>query len=217
MTRLLSCMVLLASLSCSSSKSGSHVDGTTGGGGACSGDGDCGPMAPYCDSSSHTCVQCITTTNCGNGRMCNTTNNTCVQCLMDGDCGAPTPYCSPMGQCVQCTTMANCGAMQTCNTNDYRCVATCGSNADCRAPTAVCDTTMMYCVQCLASTDCTGNAGLAPICDTANDTCVQCLMNSDCTTTERPKCNTTDHFCAQCLIDADCPMGMTCSPEGTCR
>ena len=45
----------------------------------------------------------------------------------------------------------------------------CGSNSDCAAPTAVCDTSSHACVECLADADC----GSGFSCDTSSDTCWQ--------------------------------------------
>jgi hypothetical protein len=108
-------------------------------------------------------------------------------------------------------------ANQTCNTTDYRCVASCTSDAMCMNQTPKCDTSKMYCVQCLASADC-ANAPLGKICDTQDNRCVQCLLDSDCSAmTGRTKCNTQANFCVQCVMTADCPMGQTCNQFGMCH
>ncbi len=179
---------------------------------ACSNDGMCPPTTPYCNTSAGYCVDCIGDTNCGTGRYCSKSQQ-CVHCLTDAQCSGTTPYCTLDGDCVECIDTTQCTSGQSCNAATNRCVAGCGSNGDCATPTAVCNTTAMYCVQCLASTDCSAPTA---ICDPSDDTCVGCLADTDCKTAPRLKCNTTNQMCVQCLTAADCPTGRSCT-FGTCR
>ncbi|MGH7440600.1 MAG: hypothetical protein ACRENE_33330 [Polyangiaceae bacterium] len=90
--------------------------------------------------------------------------------------------CSPSGACVQCLANANCGdAGHVCDTATNRCVASCGSNADCTTGgKGVCDTTAQYCVQCLVDTDCGHAAGNHAYCNPSTRTCVGCLNDANC-------------------------------------
>ena len=115
----------------------------------------------------------------------------------------------------------------------------CGTNADCTNPALpVCNTTPNpnVCVQCLASTDCSGNT---PVCNASN-TCIACSGDGDCggstpacqasggcgecsatnstlCTGTTPVCNAGTGVCVACSGDSDCG-GSTpaCQTSGAC-
>jgi uncharacterized repeat protein (TIGR01451 family)/MYXO-CTERM domain-containing protein len=88
-------------------------------------------------------------------------------------------------------------------------VAQCATNAQCAAPTPVCDTVVSpaVCVGCLADSDC-GGVQSGVVCNTATLTCVPgcrgaggngCPVIDVCTSP-----NATIGQCVQCLVDATC-------------
>src|SRR5512142_961861 len=64
----------------------------------CATDSTCTNPTPYCGSSG-LCVACLSTANCGNGRICDTTTGDCVQCTSNSDCGPTRPYCAANDTC----------------------------------------------------------------------------------------------------------------------
>ncbi len=109
-------------------------------------------------------------------------------CQKDTDCNADS-YCdtstTSTGVCTAgCRVLAvdgGAGGVDNCSTGDF-CSTTdgglgtctsepCNSNADCKSPTAVCDTIVQphVCVQCLNAPDCSNGQ----VCDTTNH-CVAC-------------------------------------------
>ena len=91
------------------------------------------------------------------------------------------------------------------------CTPACISNADCTAPTPVCDVQVSTCVECLLHTDCPSG-----LCNTVDNTCIYgCVSNTDCFGA-KPLCNTSDNLCVECLISSNCALGV-CEPESnTC-
>lgn len=79
-----------------------------GGAGGCSGSEDCQKPAVHCHPARHECVECLSDSNCGGGRVCDEATGKCAPCVADADCTADLPYCAA-GACVQCRTDANCG------------------------------------------------------------------------------------------------------------
>jgi Cys-rich repeat protein len=150
---------------------------------SCSADADCtDPKKPHCQPGSGgavgTCVQCTAASQCGAGYKCaqGACAPVCTAATEGADCSAPTPRCkeSPGGNaCVQCLADADCsGQTPVCsaaNTCIAKPAAGCASNADCPAGQHVCDTSTSphACVQCLATSDCTGG----DLCNTSTKTC----------------------------------------------
>ena len=84
----------------------------------CTIDAHCNPAAgtPKCDTVSHTCVGCLTNTDCPvSTPHCNTVNHTCEHsCLTSADCTPPIS-CLTSGFCGLCTINADCPiATPTC-------------------------------------------------------------------------------------------------------
>lgn len=69
----------------------------------CSGDPDCTP--DRCDLVTHTCVQCLSNTDCmAPTAFCDLTTNTCRGCLLNSDCASQA--CLPDGSCGDDTNVA---------------------------------------------------------------------------------------------------------------
>ena len=150
---------------------------------------DCG--VGVCDETTHACVECVTAADCDDG-VCDEVANACVECLTTNDCAAGV--CDePANACVECVTAADCAA-GVCDPMANVCVQ-CLLDADCN--NGVCDPATASCVGCLTDADC--NAG---VCDQATDTCVECLTSADC---NGGVCDPTANLCVQCLADTDCP------------
>jgi hypothetical protein len=65
----------------------------------------CNGGAPYCNTTTKRCVQCLTNANCmgrGTSTLCDPATDTCVQCLTNANCTNPMrPTCSLTGHvCV---------------------------------------------------------------------------------------------------------------------
>jgi len=170
----------------------------------CSGDGDCAVPTPYCFTESHECVECLTTTNCGN-KVCASATHVCQECESSGDCAGPKPYCLD-GACVACTAPGNCPEdTQTCDPIDHRCVPRCASDTDCTdVKRPHCWAEQLVCVECLGDEDC----------DPARPRCVhyqcrKCASDGDCAA-PRPYCLPSNHECKACLDDSDCDAGLRC-------
>lgn len=93
----------------------------------------------------------------------------------------------------------------------------CKSNADCMAPTGVCDLTGdRMCVQCIAPDQTSACTGTTPACAT-DRMCVQCIapdQTSACTGTT-PTC-AADHTCQPCRKHQDCATSHACLADGSC-
>lgn len=93
----------------------------------------------------------------------------------------------------------------------------CRSNADCMAPTGVCDLTgERMCVQCIAPGQTSACTGMTPAC-APERVCVQCIapdQTSACTGTT-PTC-APDHTCQPCRKHQDCATSHACLADGSC-
>jgi len=119
-----------------------------------------------------------------------------------GSCGTNAGFGTLFGQPVQ---FEYSNANNTCELDNPSIgpQGGCMSNAQCSAPTPVCDTSNQSCVGCLANTDC---SGATPTCDTSTHTCKACSANSDCSGTT-PVCVTSGAgagACVQCTTNAQC-------------
>ena len=164
----------------------------------CVGNGDCAAntLAKTCDTSatgtsSHRCVECLTTTQCPpvvppgedspKPSQCTPTHRCLPGC--DDSHGnlcparAPHPFVQCLGSgidlCIYCLADTDCGPGGTCLA-DHTCV-TCLTDANCTstAATPICDGVAGRCVQCRDSLDCTpAKYPGRPLCDPATLTCV---------------------------------------------
>lgn len=83
----------------------------------------------------------------------------------------------------------------------------CTGNADCAAPTPVCDTMSGKCVGCLPAND---TCGQGQVCDPKTETCVVgCKTDSDCMG-GNTHCDMNTQQCVGCLSNDDCPAGAVC-------
>ena len=118
---------------------------------------------------------CLSDAGCNSGLVCTSntnTSHTCVECLTNSDC--PTGVCNTnTNLCATCAQNSDCSSGEVCDTTNGNCVA-CLSTADCSS--GVCDTSSNTCVECLANSDCSAGQ----LCNTASNTCVLCLSDSDC-------------------------------------
>ncbi len=178
---------------------------------ACASDAQCAALdatRPACaaaGTNAGRCVTCTTDAHCsGSTPRCDTSSNTCVACLTGRDCADPArPVCDSMTHtcrgCAPGTAAADCTepgvtACATSGANAGRCVQ-CASNRDCRS--GVCDLATNTCVGCTSNADC---AGAMPICDTARRMCRPCLSSSpsDCSA-PTPACATMGRDAGRCV------------------
>ncbi len=179
---------------------------------------------PVCYAPTAVCG-CNLDTDCNTNFYCDTTavvSGVCTAgCRVVGDAGASNcasgDYCTvtdgTVGVCMSepCNSNAECAAptpvCNTVKTPPFACVA-CLNNPDC--PTGqVCDQTMNKCVQCTSNTSCT-TAATGPVC-LGNETC-GCTKDGDCGG-PGTACDGTTHTCGTgCHTTGGngCPSGETC-------
>lgn len=154
-------------------------DGSLDGGGSCGWAGDCAVPTPLCDVATHTCVACLSNSDCPT-HLCNVALHTCKTCYYDRDCPGNTPYCDvDEGVCAECTPAAPCPTPQVCVAAAHACAARCQTAADCAgSDRSICPVASGVCVECQGDSDCSG--GLLSRCDVSLGTCFQCLSDADC-------------------------------------
>jgi hypothetical protein len=164
------------------------TDGGTGGG-------------TVCDTTHHTCVGCLTDSNCSLGQTC--TNNQCVGgCDPQHGCPAGSGCCS--GTCLPLNTTSNCTACGvTCDTTSGNsqgaaCSATGCTYTGCAAGWADCNSTAPDSDGCETNLTTSNQKVCADGACVANGTC---CTAADCTTPPAP---------AACY-----PAEGTCAPAGT--
>jgi hypothetical protein len=197
--------------------------------GSCARDADCSshPKTPVCDTGKGACVACLSSRDCGPGKLCQ--DQACVAlpgCASNRDCTPPTPVCDLQQRaCVQCLDSGDCSdpAAPDCDSS-HHCVVTqqCQSDVDCAKPTNHCLLPGGRCVACLANADCT-----APlVCDPAQNVCLQpratsCTNEADCASNPvaphcKPGAAGKPGTCVACLDDGQCQAGEVCSAINTC-
>ena len=142
---------------------------------------------PVCNATTGKCVGCLSNDNCagsvgsGDGGVdgggdggadagvvagfCYLTTNQCVECLAHADCKNPSkPICGGQKTCVACGTLGE---------SSNACASKNAAQPVCKPDTGAC-------VQCAASTDCRGDAGLG-VCNPTTNKCVECNDSSNCT------------------------------------
>ncbi len=147
----------------------------------CSAGAPCPAERPMCVDNQ--CVACVEDTHCLDPVRKFCVAGACEDCRMAAAtaCPMPTPVCDPgNGTCVQCVASASCTDPRTPFCAANRCVGcamaapqTC---AMLNPAHAVCGPDGA-CVECNASTDCTGDAA-RPIC--LNHACVACTTDAQC-------------------------------------
>jgi Cys-rich repeat protein len=126
-------------------------------GGSCT---DCPPDKKGCVQGQ--CVECVTDSHCGPGKICNTEKHVC-----EGDvgpqncdnCTAPTPVCHPQLQkCVECLNSTHCGSGQICDPNTNTCTGDICAACSGQYPHCAEINGEKACVQCLVDGDCPSGA-----------------------------------------------------------
>ena len=178
------------------------------------------PAAP-----DYTIPPCTSNSECASnkgGHVCS--SGTCVVCASSADCPMGQK-CDSMTACVQCLGAGDCAMGELCV--NKQCATGCDANNPC--PTGkVCTSDTHVCVQCAASTDCSGGT---PVCQLASHTCVGCNVDSDCgagkvcvsnmcnagCSSAHPQCGNglvcdlNQGACVSCITDNDCAAGSYCS------
>ena len=181
----------------------------------------CTGATPVCDTTTNACVQCTSATHCSGATPLCGSSEKCQGCGTDGDCaGLNDPArvaCTGSGACVQCTATnsAKCsGTTAVCNTTVNTCVQ-CLSNASCSGTMPICATATNTCRGCQGASDCTGFSGHTACATTG--ACVQCTDNATCSGTT-PICATGTNTCRKCTADTECSgIGpAVCMVDGHC-
>jgi len=174
----------------------------------CLEDADCS-SGLICSSSSHTCVECLTNSDCPTGA-CNTNSNLCVTCAQNSDCSSGEVCDTTNGNCVACLSTADCSS-GVCDTSSNTCVA-CLANSDCSAG-QLCNTASNTCVLCLSDSDC--SAGLQCIASEGICGTGTCTTNADCTVSGE-ECDASVGKCKiRCSNHPDCPTNGVCNFQGS--
>ncbi|HEV8200431.1 MAG TPA: hypothetical protein VGS03_10445, partial [Candidatus Polarisedimenticolia bacterium] len=142
----------------------------------CNGDGDCHPGAPFCDTGSHTCEQCLNDGQCDDHNACNGAEtcqgSTCrpgtTPNCNDGN-GCTNDLCSPASGCYHTNNSNSCDDGNACTTGDTCSSGTCrgGTPPDCN------DNNPCTADSCNAATGCTHTTtgdGQNGSCETVTDT-----------------------------------------------
>lgn len=150
---------------------------------SCSGNSDC-TAGWSCDLSTHQCVQghsCGSNADCAAfapKTACDPVKKICVYpsqrtCAVDADC--PSGFRCANGTCISristskpCTSSAACPMGEYCNPDTMTCVVGCDADAQCAAPTPICDLLAHTCVAgCSDDSQCTPQ-----VCDPATKRCL---------------------------------------------
>jgi hypothetical protein len=145
-----------------------------------------------------------------------------VACGTVADCKVATsPICdSTTNACRGCAGAPECTSL---NSAAPVCLAggscvECGASSDCTGAAAkpICDTTKNTCKACSSGTECAAKNAAMPAC-AASGKCVECVMSSDCKATAKPVCEPTTTACRTCQSDAECPADPgVCMTDGHC-
>jgi hypothetical protein len=218
---------LACTVSPNSCPSGYYCDGTCQPG--CGIDADCGSSGPdggsaatpYCDPVAHSCVECVTTSQCGPSRACNaghciSTCNPSTQKLCNGTCIALATCCNA-ADCTAAPVPAACRA-PTCATPGGSCTY------PTRPGSQVCGTTCCNAINgtCAANCTLTCTNGYADCNGDPSDGCETNLGAAG-----KKLCNGACISASTCCTSTDCNMppapgacyltGGTCpAPGGTC-
>lgn len=209
----------------SSGGSGGNGADNAGSAGAAPCDGACGGVTSACDTTTNTCVECVTGEDCkAPGPACDVATNTCVECLEKQDCGGAKPACDvATNTCVECVASTDCkdSAKPLCDTTANHCVA-CLKQADCTAATAsACNAGV--CSACSKDEECSTISGMG-VCDAG--TCVQCTVakesvcsGNSCDPAAK-QCTAiplgTVNYCQPCSADSECIGGNQPDPDARC-
>jgi hypothetical protein len=163
---------------------------------------------PVCDTSTNTCVECVTTDNCGDGR-----SDTMGR-----------PVCDVVAQrCVACVKDSGCASAEVCDVDDAdsaanKCVG-CLVDGDCTGG-GVCDVSRNVCVECLEGKGCSPGVCKVSMASSDANECVECLDKNQCKDPSKSRCDMAVNACAGCMVDDDCtqvPGELKICDAGTCR
>jgi uncharacterized repeat protein (TIGR01451 family) len=187
------------------------------------------------NSNTFQIVACLTNANCSAPTpYCNATSHTCVQCATNGEC--PTgATCSVAGACVLAAPVVVTPANGSSSSDPITVIsgtAVPGSTVDIyvNGVLAGSSTTSAtgawtlnvgplalgaYTTYATASVGAGGTAVTSPDSNTVGFTITPCTSDADCVS-PLPACNTTSGTCVQCVVDGDCASGATCTAGNTC-
>ena len=165
--------------------------------GGCDQDSECGLSTWHCDTTTATCVQCLSDDHCaalGIGRVrCDTAAHRCIECGADDDCGQ-----GRVCRAHHCVTLCNAE----------------GTSASCPSSAPYCesDDDSGFCVQCGDDLPqaCNGAAVAGPICGRLG-MCIACQSDTDCHA-PTAHCETFSGRCVECVANKDCSGGTVCDP-----
>jgi hypothetical protein len=174
----------LAGAGCSDSSSGGGDAGATTTGGfntTCMSDKDCTSLGLLCDTQRLVCVQCITTSDCGESEasVFECTAGACVSyqaCENSLNCGSGQVCDKQRSRCVECTQDGDCAMGEKCVATE--CHKACTSDKDCQADKQLCDFSTGTCATCLRTSDCptgtscVGGSCKQQLCTPAMTSCV---------------------------------------------
>jgi Cys-rich repeat protein len=154
------------------------------------------PAKPICDTTSLSCVGCVTGGDCHDTArpVCDATTRTCVGCVVGTDCTADPskPLCDTVAKtCVGCLAAGDCTSLT--------------------AP--ICDLTPHACVKCATDQQCQAKDATKPACETSTGTCFPCVDSKKHCPTTAPICDA--HACRVCKKDAECSLAYGADP-GLC-
>jgi fibro-slime domain-containing protein len=128
---------------------------------ACSSDKDCRPQDLLCETSRRLCVECLSSSHCGDNRLCE--GNACVDitpCNSSRDCADGQVCSDALSRCVECEEDVDCDAGEVCA--GEVCRASCRSDKDCQALDLLCDQSRGVCVDCNGHGDCAESEYCSP-------------------------------------------------------
>ncbi len=119
----------------------------------CRSDKDCKDADELCDTERSVCVECVTTTDCGENELCR--RNDCVEvtpCSSSKHCDFDEICSNQLGYCVGCEGDNDCGSGESCVY--FSCLPSCSSDKDCASVGMVCFSEHSVCVDCVQDRDC---------------------------------------------------------------
>ena len=177
----------------------------------CRGDADCTPGAQRCELSSGTCVPCLASSDCADGRVCAVPANRCVPSCVGSDiCSGSAPLCdAATGTCRACATALDCpDATPFCLASGA--CAQCLDADDCNpaSDTPFCDVTAGRCVECVEDGHCDD---VEESCNRVLGECAEPCSPTRLCNGDDPICDPALGFCVECEADGDC------EDEALCR
>lgn len=166
----------------------------------CLNDEHCGGnAAPFCDTATGACVQCLEASQCEASECQQATceNNVCGSVAGPPAISCSSGVCNGQGACAECLDNTHCNdGLPVCETTSQRCVA-CATGSDCPAPDQQC--TISLCStdnQCLFTGAPAGTPCETGVCNISFN-CVECVRDEHCQQSPvGPVCDETLETCA---------------------